>query len=631
MRVLCGQCGHLNRLDDDYAEPTVTCAKCGRVVRVAAPAEDAAAGSPALVAETVAVEVEELGFAEQARQAEGRKITVTCAHCGRVATVSARVAGMKARCKGCNEPLEIPYPDDLVDFELPRLYRGADEAETGLELAPPPGRESEPLAPLDSIQETEVELEIAPQPVSAPGATEGGQDAAESARRQVASYDPAEHLAALDKEYTPTPPAPQAPEPPQEAGELASAVQDFHGSRPEAARARRRQAGGSRTVQWVLLLGIAAAVIALPLAVVLPMLLSDGDANGLEEIIRHDRPSPGPEGPGGSTQAGTTTRRTGTQPFRAPGPAPTPRPRTPSCTVLAAVPGALAAGALPAPPRSVYWRLTVRVSAGADPVSFKAQGRDVRLVFGAERFESLGIPADGGGLFPAPGKQAAVSLQPGEQRVLTFLFEVPADRTAGGLFIRRVAYEDITLPAVDAPAGEALRGTWREAPPRHLKPMLRDPVMAAIQAAPDQRLMISPAPDGLHLAIPDARVAGVGRPAGPGLFQTSLTCDGHVLNGAMLRFADGGRRAILYLAEGPYHQLTYVNPQMTPPAAKPMAAKAPPKPDAPLPPVGPEGPGIRRSGDWEDPPVFDPNEKPPKPKPAKLRPGELPTGPSIFD
>jgi len=631
VRVLCGQCGHVNRLDEDYAEPTVACANCGCVISVPglpdAPAEDLPA-EPAGGGQ----EPEELGFAEQARQAGGRSLTVTCTHCGKTVTVSARVAGKKARCKNCDHPLEIPYPDDLEDFELPQLYRGPDAHENGLELVPPAADLPELHAPSDSIAEAGAEFDLMAEPelalMAAAAAREEAAARAGDPTASLASYDPAAPLAALDREYEPEE---SAPPPPEGADELVSAVQDFHGGKPAAARARRRQAGGSRAVQWLLLLAIGGAAIALPLAVVIPILTMDEPKeDDLAAVINNDRPGPAPATRGTGGAAVTPDTRASTQ--TRPSPKPAPGPKSPACKILAAEPGAFGTGGyFPAPPRSVYWRLKARISAGAEPLRLKTYGQSVRLVFDSERFNSLGVPAAGlEGLFPVRARQATVALKPGESQEVTFLFEVPMDLTKGGLFVRSMPYQDILLPAPRPPGPEVLSGTWQEVAPRSLKPVLRHPVMAAVQAAPDQRLMVSASPEGIDVAIPVAAVAGVGKPVGPGLYETALRHGNDVLEGAVLRFVEGGHRAILYLAEGPFHQLTYVNPKIEAPATRPVLVE-PVKParqpvKRPVTVIAPMGPGIHKVPDHEDPPDFDPNAKPRERDPTKL-----PTGPSIFD
>jgi DNA-directed RNA polymerase subunit RPC12/RpoP len=607
MRVLCGQCGQLNELEDDYAEATVTCARCGHVVPVPRMANGQAGEpgeAPADRPAEAAGQTEEPGFAEQARQSPARKIPVTCPHCGKTVHVSARVAGRKGRCKECDHPLDIPYPDDLEEFELPALYKGDAEHETGLDLVPPP--EAAEPAVERSQREVEPAIDLAPQPDLSPGPVE--HDLAE-----LAALHPAADLAALDRELSRVQPVRS-----EGTGQLASAVQDFH---EEKHAARPREAKGPRRLRWLLLLLAAAAVVVLPLSVVVPLLTRDDPNSDLAGRPPGGEPNTAPVRPivtPATTQAATRSQ-------------PAPKPRTPTCEVLAAASAPfLADGYFPAPARSLYWRIAARISAGKEPISFQTFGNDVRLVFGNERFASLGEPAGNSGIFPARSRRSTVSLQAHEARKVTFLFEVPVELFRGRFFIRGVTYEDIALPVPREPlAVSGLAGTYKEAAPRNLKPMLRDPVMAAIQATPRQRLVVSPEAEGIRVTLPAARVTGAGKQVAPGLFRMPLKHRQHSLD-ASVRFVEGGRRAILYLADRPFHQLTYVNAKARAPRPRP---KPKPKP-APVAKVDPRakkptprpvvGPGV--GSRWDDSHGYDPN--------ARRDPNEkivLPTGPSIFD
>jgi len=609
VRVLCGQCGRLNELEDDYAEPTAACSQCGHVIAVAQVA-DAREGrgdeAPAVEAPEAAGRMEEEpGFAEQARQSPGRKIPITCPNCGKTVQVSARVAGRKGRCKDCDHPLEIPYPDDLEEFEIPALYKGDAEQETGLELVLPP-QAAEPAVER-SHREAEPAIDLAPQPDLAPEPV--AHDLAE-----LAALHPAADLAALDKDLDLSRILPTHSE---EAGQLASAVLEFHEDK-QAVRERRTR--GARRMRWLILLLIAAAAVALPLVVVVPI-LTRGDGN---TDIASVRPGGGDSNASVARPVALPATTKASVPTR-----PAPGPKIPSCEVLAMASAPfIAGGYFPAPARSLYWRITAKISAGKDPISFQTHGADVRLVFGNERFNSLGEPAGNRGLFPARSRRTAVSLKPAEARKVTFLFEVPMDLAQGRLFIRGVTYEDITLPVPREPLAAArLAGTYQETPPRHLKPVLRDPVMAAIQATPRQKLIVSPDAEGIRVTLPDAHVTGAGKQVAPGLFQVPLKHRRHSLRAAV-RFVEGGRRAILYLADRPFHQLTYVNPKAKalpppkPPKPKPVAAV---KPRGKKPATKPiKGPGVGSM--WDDSHGFDPNARP-DPNEKVI----LPTGPSIFD
>ena len=585
MRVLCGQCGQAHDVDDDYDQPTVACSKCGHAIPISRTADGQPHADPAGMGE-------ELGFAEQARQSTARKIPVTCPNCGKTVSVSARVAGRKARCKGCDQPLEIPYPDDLEEFEIPSLYQGDAEVETGLELIAPHQEQPEVAGPR---REVESAVDLVPQPDLAP------EPGAHDALAELASLNPAADLASLKTNLD----FAQATAAPTQGttGQLASAVQSFQEGKPAA---RAGQANRPRTARWLLLALLGGAALALPLAVVIPLLMTD-DANLPGDPI-DDGKNPAPR-----LVVTPTTKTVGSRSRPSSRPASSPQP---SCKILAAV-GApfLARGYLPAGARSMYWRIAANVSAGKKPLQFKTHGADVGLLFGTKRFDSLGVPARGGGILPVRARKTSVSLGKQEARKLTFLFEVPLGLARGQLHIRGLAPQNVVLPAPQEPLAAAkLAGTYEETAPRNLKPLLRDPVMAAIQAAPHQKLVVSSHAGGIQVTIPQARVRGEGKQVAPGLFQTPLKREDHTLL-ASVRFVEGGRMAILYLADSPFHQLTYVNPKV--PAS---AARRRPRPTEikPLP---------AAETIWDDSHGFDPNAEPDPNE--KL--GPLPTGPSIFD
>jgi len=623
VRVLCGQCGHVNKLDDDYAESSVACENCGRIVPVAPMANGQA---PTLTTPADHDDAPgEPGFAEQARQAEGRKIEVTCSRCGRTVSVSARVAGRKARCKNCDHPLEIPWPDDLEDIEIPALSRGGAH-ENGLELVAPMEDEPPALPPAPEPEEFEHALELTP--VSDEEAAELAElaEAAEAAGHDpvaaLAAVHPAAGLEALERHYEPEDLRPPAP--PEDAGELVSAVASFHeDKRAGASEGPGAPSGTGRLLRWIVLLAAAGVVVGGPLAIVVPMLMPDEP---------HDDITQGPNTPPNPATRAVKAGHPKTPSTGAVEPHIVVKPAQPTCEVLSVKTDPFAVGShYPAPVDSVYWRIATRITAGSKPLRLEVPGRDVhrhdvRLAFGDERFDALGTPADGKGLFPVASRPLTVRLRPRQSREVTFLFRAPSDLTKGGLYVRGVDYVDVARE--DAPGKLSaidLAGTYVEQPPRHLKPLLRDPVMAAIQAAPGQKVIVAPGatPDGIELAITEAHVRGVGRQIGPGVFQVALTRGRDALD-AKLRFAGSGRRLILYLADELYHQLTYVNPAAKapaapkPPASRPAVAATRPKPRPPVTAPGMGNPVAEDLG-------FDPN------KPDPNVDGPLPTGPSIFD
>jgi len=236
-----------------------------------------------------------------------------------------------------------------------------------------------------------------------------------------------------------------------------------------------------------------------------------------------------------------------------------PAPQTPPSAKLVAATSSVFArnGYLPAGPGLLFRKLTVAVQAGSKPLQFHSYGQDVVALVGEQQFESLGLAASGEGLGP-PSIRGPIDLQGGESRELTFLLEMPAGAASGELAIRGVG--QIPLPPMPAPPAlpaDALVGTYVELLPRNLQPLLRDPVMAAIEAVPSQTLTVQRDDEGLHLAIPGAEVTGTATAIGAGTYRAKLSCDQHSLE-AFLRLDEGGRTLILYLSVEPFHQMTYL-------------------------------------------------------------------------
>jgi hypothetical protein len=108
-------------------------------------------------------------------------------------------------------------------------------------------------------------------------------------------------------------------------------------------------------------------------------------------------------------------------------------------------------------------------------------------------------------------------------------------------------------------ANAELAGTWAEISPRALKPLLKDPVCAAIQDTPpqDQRLIVSVVKNTFTVRMPIAGVGGVATkiPEYDRLFDAELTGPGTTLK-CKLRLAQGPR-LVLYLQDEPFYQLVF--------------------------------------------------------------------------
>ena len=596
MRLLCGQCGRVHELDDALAGRSVRCSGCGNVIALPGPGGAEPAPNGRSAAETPAQE----GFAEEARKCAGRKVSVTCPACGKTVSLSARLAGRKARCKACNEQVDIPFPDDVAAVTFPPLRRSANENETGLELLPAPGAVEEGSPATES--QPVVVLEGEPVSAAAPG---------ELAQRDDLAGAVSEYVAQLDAGYE------------ADRGELVSAVTSYrretHPPGQSELRAQQRDSRVRR--RTYVLAAVAAVVVPLLAAVAVLSVLGSkgGDPNAGAVPPKNFVVAPPP----------VTTRHE-----TAPTPPVARRAVEPaSCEVLDTATSAFAAdGYFPVGPQMLYAQLKVRIRAGEKPLSLRAGGEDFVLDAGGQRCPCLGEPvalADG---LPVRSRQEQIRIDAGTAKEAVLLFEVPRDAPGGTLHVDGAGAAQATFEGACASLPAArLAGTYVETPPRNLRPLLRQPVMAAIQAAPEQKLLIEAEGNDLRIEIPAAAVRGTARQTAPGLYRAALHCSNSEL-ASTLRFLAGGATLLLYLDETPFHQLTYTR------AAGGKAAPSRPKTASPAPrkrPAqvrtgpskkgAPAGPDLwpERSGAVRG---YDPNAKP-DPKEAK----DLPRGRSWFD
>ena len=654
LNLKCGQCGHINELPADWRQPVAFCVMCGHKITVPRPEEATADAVEDLPGD------DEAGFADQARKSEGRKISLVCPKCGKTVTVSARVAGRKARCKACDAPMDIPYPDDVEHQELPRPRN--DAKETGLDLVAPGEMPASPRASVPP-DDRESMLDLLPEPIQYASDDEGTHEPlpvviplsqqADTARPQRLPHkrpapqavpdQAAAAQAGIEAQPQPQsqilsnlagltealPPVTHISSP--ETGELASAVKDFQVDK-EAVMARRRRAANVRSMIY-LAVGAVVCSALIGLAVMFWPVLSPERQHSTE--IVNNSPGSGQAGPKLGSGPETTTAQAvapvvPVQITKAPPQPATPQPR---CNVVAMVTTTFGPdGYYPASLGSIYWKMTAEIKAGTDTIAFNAMGKDVQLAFADKTVDSLGIaedPSGGQGPLPRLARQEAVSIKPGRSRKVTLLFEVPVGTSKGELVIGKLRWQFTMKPGGEPIDPASLAGTFVEAPPRNLQPMLADPVMSAIQSAGRQELAVRPNGSGLEVEIPQAQVYGRATPAGPDVYGVGLAYGEHKL-AANLRFVDGGRTAILYLADKPFHQITYVN-QAAP-------SPQPPKPEAPA----AFSPAESQPTTAEKPADTPPDEttkgrRPPRtvtmPKgpPDRDKATDLPRGKSIFD
>ena len=123
--------------------------------------------------------------------------------------------------------------------------------------------------------------------------------------------------------------------------------------------------------------------------------------------------------------------------------------------------------------------------------------------------------------------------------------------------------------------------------------------MSAIQSTTPQTLSIRASKDSgsVNLKLDSGNVTGTAKRDARGLYVTKLTHNGNTLQ-CLLRFAHGGKEAILYLSDEPFHQSTFAQPGWSktvpivfqqPKAVKPKPKTKPkPKPKEPIPVIKPK-------------------------------------------
>jgi hypothetical protein len=234
-----------------------------------------------------------------------------------------------------------------------------------------------------------------------------------------------------------------------------------------------------------------------------------------------------------------------------------PSPPESKCAVAQAVTDLfLSDGYCPAAPGQAYWKVEIDVTAGARALVVNPFAPRAGLTCPEGNFPCAGLLEPG----TWPSQRAVrhpVSVPPGQTVKLKLLFDVPEDLTEAVL--RLEGFSDTTvrpLAGPSGPGGTLSAGTYAEAPPRNLQPLLADPVMAAVQAASKLELTVAKNAEGYRLSLPGASVTGTASHAGSGTYEVHLQKGAASIEGK-LRAATGGNLLILYLQDSPFHQITF--------------------------------------------------------------------------
>ncbi|MBN1943096.1 MAG: hypothetical protein JW849_07355 [Phycisphaerae bacterium] len=212
----------------------------------------------------------------------------------------------------------------------------------------------------------------------------------------------------------------------------------------------------------------------------------------------------------------------------------------------------------PAPPGRRYCTISVRLqSPDEKPLRF-APAEAAKLVLGNVTHACLGEPVENAQL-PVRCRQRTIELPAAHHATVRLLFDLPEAAGRGTLHLDGLGELAVAL-AAPAGAKASPAGRFVEAPPRNLKVLLSDPVMAVIQSAAQQELRIRKSGNVFDVRIDEAEVIGQARPAGGDVYTVTLRHGPHSIEGA-LRLLPDGRQIVLYLSNAPMHQITYQRKQ----------------------------------------------------------------------
>ena len=530
--------------DERPGEEIVCCTHCGHKIDA-----DGSAHGEQSVFEGGS---ENEAFAAVVRNALTRKIHVNCGSCGRGLKVSLRMAGRKTNCPACDNRVRLPFAgqeaerriEELIAKRSPRVM--ASETDIPADV---PGEEAPAVV---AVEESEL-AELATF-VETDGTDDATLDVPEDDDLMHQSADALEgrEILALNEAIS----AFAMPRDASASDEL-PALQEAVKRRP------RHAIEGMSSQKKAVLLTVAAAVCIAVGIWVAAQFLGSTDPDKDNATASFD--------PGDNTFNGNNNT---TNPPKVP--TPKTRPVIPKPVKAKAICRAVTSstdsfagsGFFPAGPGQVFCQICVQVTAGDDKLEIDNYGKAAVLRIGLESYPSLGEPVVKS-ILPALPHRKRLSIPARGSRTITMLFELPqkavgAGGTTGIVSLGKIAPASVKLgsPAHVLPAKAVADSSspYVETAPRNTKPLLSDPVMSAIQQTMPQKLSVRPGlDDSLKLTLGSGEVTGTARQDARGLYVTKLTHNGSTLQ-CLLRFAHGGKEAILYLSEEPFHQLTFARP-----------------------------------------------------------------------
>lgn len=270
----------------------------------------------------------------------------------------------------------------------------------------------------------------------------------------------------------------------------------------------------------------------------------------------------GPDSSSGAGPAGSATESEITAPQPPEPPEPQPEDQTPMAAdptpelkLVGTSTGVLMPGrGGPAALDEVYCMITLGLRAADEAMDVRLGCQDILLETPEATYAPLGLLA-GGDWRKAPVKRLRLRVNPNGYETWTVMLAVGRDFEGGTLRVGSLG--EVELRTTLAPDAVEPSGRYAETPPRHLKPLLRDPVMRAIQNQAQLEINVSAAGDDStrQVRLDPVRLAGKAVPVSENTYRLEL-------NGPVGRLECHLRQVdrdtvVLYLAPSPYHQVTF--------------------------------------------------------------------------
>ncbi len=472
---------------------TTTCGHCGAVVK-----RPGAHPGDSLSGE--------VGFAELSRQKLTNRLDVVCPECKRTFIVDAKHAGQRAKCSACRAIVDIPL------------------VATATASSPPKKKETKQPAPAmpaaaasDSVFDSEPEFGAAATPP---------RDPVQTASVQIIPVE-----APVDLGPGPITPTPRI-------------------------RGRRPQYTAGLILGLLLVAGLGVWGM---VAVYNHVLAGDGEeiemssflptAEDLRRVTGNDNGAAEPTPPEMNPTPAIPPDTEPTPPDE-----PDTAPARATARVVRVDRSLFASGGYGvAPLGQEFWHVTVQIEAEGGRFLLAGQRQGVELVCGNYSGVFMGL-ADRDRAFSLSDQ--AVTISGGKARVITLVFPLPTI-TAGDEAILRISGLDplpFATPSTHSDSMD-LAGTYQEIPPRNLRPVLSDPIMRTLQREAWGEVTITHDGEKLRLTFPGCEVTGVALTSADGAYRVSLMLGDASIMGLLRQ--DGDNRLVLYLAESPFHQLTF--------------------------------------------------------------------------